>query len=142
MRSRKNSAVSPRLLRAASRFAAWRRTHVPHSRIPNFLWTAAVKLAADFGVSRTATVLRLNYYDLKKHIEGKASLSGRALPPRRMSALERMPFVELPASAFPIPGECLIELENAAGSKMRIHLKGVHGPDLVTLSGVFWSMPR
>lgn len=136
MRSKRNGPVASRLLRAASRFAAWRRTHVPHSRIPKFLWTAAVNLAADFGISRTATVLRVNYYDLKKHFESKASPSGRASPAKRN------PFVELPASAFPTAGECLIELENAAGSKMRIHLKGLHGPDLVALSGTFWNMPR
>lgn len=135
MRSARNGEVSPRLLRAASRFAAWRRTHVPHSRIPKSLWSVAVKLAAEFGISCTATALRLNYYDLKKHVESKAS------PSRRASVAKHTPaFVEWPASAFPTPGECLIELENAVGSKMRIHLKGPPGPDLVALSGTFWNM--
>ena len=136
MDGRKRGEIPQRLARAASRFAAWRRTHVPHSRIPKFLWTAAVKLAADFGISGTATALRLNYYDLKKHVESKA-------PSRLPSAVERMPaFVEWPATARSAPGECLIELENAAGSKMRIHLKGTHGPDPLALSGSFWSMAR
>ena len=137
MRSARNGEVSPRLLRAASRFADWRRTHVPHSRIPKFLWTAAVKLAADFGISRTATRLRLNYYDIKKHVESKAP------PSRRASVGQLSPaFVELPASALPTPGECLIELENPTGSKMRIHLKGPHGQDIVALSSTLWNMPR
>ena len=137
MRSARNGDVSLRLSRAASRFAAWRRTHVPHSRIPKFLWTAAVKLAADFGISRTATALRLNYYDLKKHVESKAP------PSRPASAAKHTPaFLEWPASALPTPPECVIELENTAGSKMRIHLKGHHDPDLVTLSGSFWNMAR
>lgn len=136
MRSARNGEVSPRLLRAASRFAAWRRIHVPHSRIPKFLWTAAVKLAADFGISRTATALRLNYYDLKKHVESKALPSGRASPAKHN------PFVEVPASAFLTPRECVVELENATGSKMRIHLKGPHGPDILALCGNFWNVPR
>jgi hypothetical protein len=133
MAGRRKSEIPPRLARAASRFAAWRRTHVPHSRIPQFLWTAAAKLAADFGISRTATVLRLNYHDLKKHLESKASRATAASQARHNS------FVELPASLLPISRECLIELENAAGSKMRIHLKGSPGPDLLALSGSFWN---
>ena len=47
-------------------------------------------------------------------------------------------FVELPTAAFVGPTECLIELENAAGSKMRLHLKGAPTADLVTLSGRLW----
>lgn len=133
MDGRKRSEVPRRLARAASRFAAWRRTHAPHSRIPTFLWTAAVKLAADFGISRTATALRLNYYDLKKHFEFKQLPAGRG---------SDNSFVELPASAFPAIGECLIELENAAGCKIRVQLKGTHCPDLVSLSRTLWSVER
>jgi hypothetical protein len=51
-------------------------------------------------------------------------------------------FVELPASTLSTVGECVIELENAAGSRMRVHLKGVHVPDLVALTGGFWSAER
>jgi hypothetical protein len=130
MDGRKRSQVPGRLARAAARFAAWRRTHVPHSRIPKPLWTTAVKLAADCGISRTATALRLNYYDLKKHVESQA-------PSRR----EPSAFVELPSALSAAP-ECVIELENPAGSKMRIHLKALHTPDLVALSSGFWSMAR
>ena len=137
MDGRKRGEIPQRLTRAASRFAAWRRTHVPHSRIPKFLWTAAVKLAADFGISGTATALRLNYYDLKKHVESTAP------PLRRASVVEHKPvFVEWPSSALPKSGDCIIELEHATGSKMRVHLKGPHSPDLVSLSTAFWNMPR
>ena len=137
MAGKQNSEIPPRLARAASRFAAWRRMHEPRTRIPKSLWTAAARLAAQFGISYTATRLRLNYNDLKKHVE-------TAAPPSRIpSAAKQFPsFVELPACSFPASGECVIELENAAGSKMRIHLKGPHGPDLVALSGTFWNMRR
>ena len=144
MDGKRRGEVPRRLARAASRLAAWRRTHVPHSRIPKVLWTAAVKLAADFGISRTATALRLNYYDLKKHVESQAPSQRAASAAKHATA-----FVELPSAlpvewrpALPVAPECVIELENPAGSKMRIHLKGHHGPDLVALSRGFWSMPR
>jgi hypothetical protein len=36
-------------------------------------------------------------------------------------------------------GECLVEWEDAAGSKMRVHLKGFHAPDLAALGRSFWN---
>jgi hypothetical protein len=32
-----------------------------------------------------------------------------------------------------------MELENAAGAKMRVHLKGMASPDLAALSQSFWN---
>jgi hypothetical protein len=132
MGGKQKSEIHSRLARAAFRFAAWRRMHEPHTRIPKPLWAAAVKLAAEFGISRTATRLRLNYNDLKKHLEVIA-------PPSRHASIAPKPpsFVELPASSFPVSGDCVIELENAAGTKMRIQIKGSHCPDLVALSAAF-----
>ena len=137
MRRKKNGEVPLRLARAAARFEDWRRTQVPHSRIPHLLWAAAVKLAIDHGISRTATALRLNYYDLKKHVETKRPPATPASLAEHSSA-----FVEVPASVFPTSGESLIEFENAAGSKMRVQLKGSPGPDVVALANAFWSRPR
>jgi len=132
MSGRQKSEIPRRLARAASRFAAWRRTHAAHTRIPKSLWTAAARLAAELGISYTATRLKLNYNDLKKHVDATTS------PSKHASAAGQIPaFLELPASALPSSGECLIELENTAGSKMRIHIKGSHTPDLVALSAAF-----
>jgi hypothetical protein len=137
MDGRKRSEVPPRLARAATRLAAWRRTHVPHTRIPRSLWNGATKLAAEFGISYTATRLRLNYNDLKKHVEATAPISRHTSVRRQMAS-----FVELPASTFPTAGECVIELQNTAGSTMRIEIKGSHCPDLVALSAAFYSVKR
>ena len=50
------------------------------------------------------------------------------------------PFVELaPLLCRSRPCECILELENAGGAKMRIHLKGVAMPDLAALSQSFWN---
>jgi len=83
------------------------------------------------GISRTATALRVNYYDLKKHVESSTSL----LEPSSPAAHS---FIELPT--LPALGECLIELENAHGCKMRLQLKGTPGPDLVSISRILWSV--
>src|SRR5262245_35638718 len=113
--------VAPQLVRAAARFAAWRRTRVIGTRIPKALWASAVRLAEQFGIWRTASCLKLDYYELKKHLE-----SGAPSAMHRAVAKQTPAFVEWPASSFPTPADCVIELENAAGSKMRIELKGSH----------------
>ncbi len=38
-------------------------------------------------------------------------------------------FLELPAAAWAGSGECTLELEDAGGVKMRVHLKGFAAPD-------------
>ena len=48
-------------------------------------------------------------------------------------------FVELASPVQTASGECVLEVENADGAKMRMHLKGVAMPDLVALSRSFWN---
>ncbi len=51
-------------------------------------------------------------------------------------------FVELhptyPSAAF----ECVLELQNAQGTQLKLHLRGSAAPDLTALSSVFWSSAR
>lgn len=133
MRGRKNAGIAPRLVRAAKRLDDWRRSTTGHRRIPAALWTMAADLAGTYGVARTAAALKLNYYDLQKRLQARTSPTGNSARPSPVPS-----FVELPAAALVGPTECLIELENAAGSKMRLHLKGAPTADLVTLSGRLW----
>ena len=134
MRGRKNVEVPPRLARAAARFANWRRARELGTRIPESLWALAAELATTYGVCQTAVTLRLDYYGLKKRLESQASQPNTPSTPSTRPA-----FFELAASTLVTPGECVIEFENAAGSRMRVHLKGGQAPDLVALSGSFWN---
>lgn len=137
MLGRKNGEVPPRLSRAAARFAKWRRTRALGTRIPESLWALAVELATSYGVCPTAATLKLNYYDLKKRVAANASPSGRS------DASSPSPtFIELAGPTLGTSGEWVIECENAAGSKLRIHLKGSHVPDLLALSGSLWNSSR
>ena len=61
-----------REVRARDRFVAWRRTRKPKSRIPEPLWSLAVKLVATHGLHRVAATLKLDYYSLKKRVEAAA----------------------------------------------------------------------
>lgn len=133
MSRKKNHKVPAQLARVQQRFAVWRRTRRARTRIPEPLWAAAVKLAASFGIHQTASALKLDYYSLKKRLEQMPceSLSARA-------SGQRPAFVELQAPLAPA-AECVIELEDAQGASMRVHLKGVDVPDVVALSHSFWN---
>ena len=121
------------LARAAARWGKWRRTRELGTRIPESLWQAALELAARHGVSKTALVLRVDYYALKKRLDA-------ATPPRRAdrSGASAPPFVELPPAPFATAGACVIEFENVSGEKLRIELPGGQVPDLAALSRSFW----
>ena len=116
------------------RFEAWRRTRKLRSRIPEPLWASAVKLAGRYGIHRTAKALRVDYYALKKRVEGEGAAAAGKVPAGDAGAR----FLELPAAAWAGGGECTLELEDAGGAKLRVHLKGFEAPDLAVLSRSFW----
>jgi len=128
------------------RFERWRRTREGRSRIPDPLWHSAVKLSETYGIHRTAKTLRLNPDSLKRHV---ASANGNGLrgPGRsrqKAAGQEALTaFVELPSLERPGAPECIVELENPRGVKMRIRLTGCQSSDMVTaVSRVFFgAMP-
>ena len=154
MRTHATRSLPARLERTQRRFELWRRARHGRSRIPERLWSSAVKAAGRYGLNQTARVLRLDYYTLKQRTEAAGSrpelvresaapdstqtlLRSRAVKPRGGSGVTT--FLEL---APPTPGgaaECILELERPGGAKMRVHLKGVEAPDLAALSRSFWS---
>ena len=89
----------------AERLGRWRQGRKRGDRIPATLWVEAAELASRYGVNRTARVLGLDYYHLKKRVK-TSSRTG----PRKSAADVR--FEELPASVFAAPLECVIQFEN------------------------------
>lgn len=135
MPRKKNVEIPVPLERTRQRFEQWRRTRKARTRIPESLWDAAVRMANRYGICRTSKVLRVAYYALKERVEKEAnatlSLNGN-----------QAKFIELPvASGVDIP-ECTLELEDTAGAKMRIHVRGLAVPDLVALSRSFWGVEQ
>ncbi len=121
MASGNQREVPAELARGRNRFAGWRRTKKPKSRIPQRLWELAVKLAAKHGLHRTARTLKLDYYSLKKRneaAEGRQEGNGPA-------------FLEFPSAQASVP-ECVIEFEDGAVS-LRISLKGYSATDVATV---------
>lgn len=127
MAGRKRGEIPVSLACGRDRFETWRRTREVGARIPERLWTLAVELAREHGLSRTAGALKLDYDSLKKRVESKET--GSASSPGT--------FIEF---SPPSPaGECVIECEDGSGASLRVHLRGCEIPDLAALSRGFWS---
>jgi len=115
------------------RFKRWRRTRTRGARIPEELWSLAVAVAREQGLNPTARALRLDYYDLKKRLQGDRG-------PARTRQAQSATFVELVAPRVAGVGECLLELQNARGTQMRITLNGSHSTQLLQLSSRLWKI--
>ncbi len=128
MKRRTKKPVVPAGLESTRRrFERWRETCEGRPRIPESLWALATRAARQFGVHRTCRALRLDYLVLKRHVEADAA-GGASRPETHPS------FVELVAAGSPSLTECVVELEDPSGARMRIELKGVAAPDLLTLT--------
>ncbi len=127
MSSEKRPKVPACMSRLEKRLTAWRKTRKPGQRIPASIWKSAAKLAAEYGLSRTAVTLKLSYTDLRKYVEETAA-----------DSQSNSPFIELPSSTFPLANECKIEWEDGDGAIMRMHLKGSQIPDALALGKSFW----
>jgi hypothetical protein len=127
MNSNERGQLPSDLARGRSRFQAWREKREPGSRIPQDLWDMAVGLARIHGVSRTSTVLGLDYYSLRKRVEAAV-----ARPRATVTS-----FVELP-SPIRVGKECRLELDNGTGAIVRVHLVGYEAADVAAVSRSFW----
>jgi hypothetical protein len=106
MGTSKRRQLPPDLERGRSRFQAWRGQRKPGGQIPQALWAMATRLAKAHGVSRTAAVLGLDYYRLKKLAEPAAT------PPQS----DRPAFVELTSPVL-VAKQCRVR----AGQRRRGH---------------------
>jgi hypothetical protein len=123
-----------RLEKVQRRFERWRQTRKIPSRIPGPLWAAAVRMANTYGIAHTAKTLRVNYTALRKRMEHEAVVS-----PHATKAGPVATFLELAPPPRASACQCTLELENASGAKMRVHLQGAEAPDLAALSRSFWN---
>jgi len=118
--------------RLCQQIEQWRKNRRRHEAMPKRLWEMATDLARQQGVSFVSRAARLSYSSLQTRVNRQPGAD-----PERPSNCPT--FIELPLSiSAPCP-ECMIEMENSLGSRMRIQVKGMPMPDLMELSRAFWS---
>ena len=118
---------------AQSQFERWRQNRIRGTRIPETLWQAAAEAAGEYGVSRTSQALGLDYYGLKKRVESTLEAS------ESEPAAERE-FLEIPL--FASAADCVLELVDAQGTRLRVELRGSAAAHCQTLAQTLWSTGR
>ena|SRR5579863_5068740 len=101
----------------------WRGAQKGRTKLPEAFWQAAVDLAKQYGVFRTAHPLRLDYTRLKGRLGGTVP-QGKASRPA---------FVELVRPQHAEMEECVIEFESTQGGKMRVQWRSNTPPDWTNL---------
>lgn len=114
------------------RFEYWRQTREKRCPIPEELWQAAESLYPEYSLYHISKALRLNYTDLKQRFEKKQST---IIPP----PIDSTGFIEVNLDSQIPPPECLVEMEDPYGAKMRMHVKGGIELDLLELGRIFLS---
>ncbi len=116
-----------------SQFERWRQSRKRGTRIPEALWRAAVEAARECGVSKTAQALGLDYYALKKRLEPTLEVS-------ESEPVAGREFLEIPL--FATAPECVLEMQDAHGARLRVELRGSAAAHCQTLAQALWSVAQ
>jgi hypothetical protein len=116
----RSAKIPEAILRLQQQLDQWRGAQKGRTKLPESFWQAAVDLAKQYGVFRTAQPLRLDYTRLKQRLVGAA-------PQRKSPA-----FVEVVRPPAEME-ECVIEFESAQGAKMRVQWRSNTPPDWTNL---------
>jgi len=125
------STPSPSLSEVKEQFKTWRRIRKSPRPIPENLWQAAVGLTAKHSISKISKELVVDYSALKKRVPIK----------KKNTAAEMSPagFIELNLEPPAAVTECIVEMQDNLGAKMRMHIRGKTDFDLLQLAKAFWS---
>jgi hypothetical protein len=128
--SRKNHlAPSQSLSEVKEQFKIWRRTRKNPRPIPEQLWAAAVGLTARHSISQIAKELVVDYSILKRRVQ---------LKKKDAAASTNQPdFIELNLGPPAAVSECIVEMQDRLGSKLRMQFRGQPDVDLLQLAKLF-----
>ena len=127
----KNSLIRrPSLSEVKKQFKIWRRTRKSPRPIPEQLWEAAVGLTANHSISHISKELVVDYSALKKRVLIKKKDGADKMSPTG--------FIELNLEPPAAVSECIVEMQDLLGSKMRMHFRGKTDFDLLELAKAFW----
>jgi len=108
-------------------FETWRKSRGKKKAIPETLWAAAANLAEDYQLSEICNTLRLNYTDLRRHVQSRQS-----------SSTSECTFVEVDRTCSGSISGYMIELEDRFGSRIKVSCSGGSSMNLMELIKTFW----
>lgn len=115
-------------------FEEWRRTRKRRGPIPAQLWKAAESLTKKYTLHEITKTLRLNYQKFNERVQRK---EGEKDDPH----LTRAQFLEFTLSKPQSAVECVIEIEDLKGRRMKMSLKGETGGDMLEWAKQMWERP-
>ena len=121
------------------RFRGWREQRRRGEHIPPELWSEAAAMARQHGVARAAKRLGLNAYGLRKRMDDAAGQEPTAEAEPEFVELATTPAEPSLAPLAAGVHECVVELHNARGAKMRVELNAGGLAGLAHLCRTFWS---
>ena len=121
--SPKNYSIPrPSLSEVKEQFKIWRRTRKSPRPIPEKLWAAAVSLTANHCLSQISKELVVDYSALKKRVAIKKK--------DRAASMNPPGFIEVNLEPPAAISECIVEMQDILGAKMRMHFRGKTDFDL------------
>ena len=120
----------PTISEVKEQFKIWRRTRKSPRLIPEKLWAAAVSLTANHCLSQISKELVVDYTALKKRVAIKKKDSAAKISPPG--------FIEVNLEPPAAVSECIVEMQDIGGAKMRMHFRGKTDFDLLELAKAFW----
>ena len=129
------SILPAKLAEGCRHFEQWRSRQQTRCRLPEHLWSLAVGLAREYGVSKTARILHLDYHRLKQRTQRPVFKNYTTEPPS-------MQFMEIMPENLSRRVDCTVECEDAHHTKIRIELKGSEWPELTRLCSQLWNSDR
>ena len=119
--------------RVRVRVERWREQGENRWRMPEDLWAAAVSLARSYGIAPIARALRLDYGSLKKRVErSPESDPGDTDGPGRFVEIDPRHLARVPE-----PSGAVVELVDAAGTKLVVRLSDRESLDVPALVAAF-----
>jgi hypothetical protein len=120
------------------RIDRWRATRTKRSPMPEPLWDAAVRLVETHGIYPIARRLPVNYESLKRRVVAATRASERRGATRAVASFVELRPPALLPGALPPTGPS-VELVDARGAKLTLHLGSGERLDVVGLAGAFWN---
>lgn len=140
MGKRKSEKLPPNAAKVRRRIETWRRTREKRTRMPEELWSAAVEVAQAYGVHAMSRGLRVRYESLKQRVVEAETAAARSS--RQGDGDTELVEVTPTWVGTGVSAQCIVELHEPGGARMRIRLPEVGAIDVAAFVEAFWNRRR